>query len=201
MPEFSEIPINLLKLDSRAHDRNRDRVRDRKGETLWERCFDALSKTTRSKVKMEARSKLLQERPEERRHIDSSKLKTIIDYESFKCHPQSSIARDEAIQGSDIDGALVVSRNEVPIEQQLAFVQELRNQGFSAAHQIEIDAFNQNKLPESVVNLDELLSMVCQKSDAENTIINFATIAEMEELTSKKFNNKVWIYVAGYSIP
>lgn len=46
--------------------------------------------------------------------------------------PDCSIGRKQAKVGSDIDRALVVTNEPVPPQKQVAFVEELRRQGFSA---------------------------------------------------------------------
>ena len=82
--------------------------------------------------KIEERRKLLKEHPELRIRIDTKLIKQIVNFIEFKCVSDSSIVRNLAIKGSDIDGGLVVSSEILPIEKRLAFVSSLRDQDFSA---------------------------------------------------------------------
>lgn len=86
---------------------------------------------------------LLQKHPERRIQVDTAPLKAIIDYSDFKCHPKSSVARGEAIRGSDIDAGVVILRSRLDLETQtereLAFVEELRRQGFDVYHPREVE--------------------------------------------------------------
>lgn len=172
-------------------------------QSLYERCFDILYNTLRDRQKMANRKKFIDEHPEARVSIDTDKLKAIIDYQDFKCHPQCSIARDEAIAGSDIDGALVVLRNEVSIEQQLAFVEELRRQGFNAFHPLEVQKREQqvNQAVANGLKRPALLRELVRKScEAESAEISFYTIAQFEEMKNQPLINPTLYYVAGKSI-
>lgn len=70
--------------------------------------------------------------PERRIRIFQSPLLQIIRYRDFRCHPFSSVARNEAVFGADIESALIIVDTEPSKEAQEAFVSELRNQGFRA---------------------------------------------------------------------
>lgn len=87
--------------------------------------------------KQQERAKYLASFPEARIRVNTIPLREIIPYAHFKCHPFSSVARDESIEGSDIDGGVVITAQRIPEEQQLAFAKELQRQGFSAYHESE----------------------------------------------------------------
>jgi hypothetical protein len=88
--------------------------------------------------KLEERRTLLAEHPELRLRINLEPLRCIIDFAAFKCVHGSSVARDEAIRGSDIDCGLVVLHEPTVVESEIAFVNELRAQGFDAYHPTEV---------------------------------------------------------------
>ncbi len=92
--------------------------------------------------KIEERRALLAAHPELRLRVDPDPLCGIIPFAAFKCAPGSSVARDEAIQGSDIDGGLVVSHQPTSAEAEIAFIDELRAQGFEVYHPSEVSAAN-----------------------------------------------------------
>jgi hypothetical protein len=98
-----------------------------------------LGATIRSESKMWERTRLLAEQPHLRRRIATASLRQIIDFVDFRCHPQCSVARDEAIAGSDIDCGLVITAEPTGTDEQLAFVGELRQQGFEAYHPVEFE--------------------------------------------------------------
>lgn len=172
--------------------------------SLYERCFKILKNTLQSRQDMKDRESFLREHPEARRRINTHKLKQIIDYQDFKCHPQCSIARGEAVAGSDIDGGLVVLKDEVPTEQQLAFVEELRKQGFSAFHPSEVQAREQQLDEARVRGLEsrseEFGELIRKSAEAENAKIKFYTTAQLEEMKNQPLDHPTIIYVAGYSI-
>lgn len=104
------------------------------------RALDVLLQFPLNEKKVAERRTLLLERPELRLQVNTDPLRSIIDYSAFKCNPRCSIARNDAIEGSDVDGGLVVLREETPIESQLAFIEELRTQGFDVYHPTEEEA-------------------------------------------------------------
>ena len=53
----------------------------------------------------------LAQNPDVRIQIGTSLLKAVVNYDVFKCHPGCSVGRDESIEGSDIDGRIVVTKN------------------------------------------------------------------------------------------
>lgn len=76
------------------------------------------------------RERLLDGHPELRIRIDTAGLRKIIDYVSFRCARNCSVAYDTAIRGSDIDGGVVVTQQPEPTPKRLEFIAELRRQGF-----------------------------------------------------------------------
>ncbi len=152
-------------------------------------------------IKFTQRQLLLQNEPQLRIRIDTIRLRTIIPYIEFKCHPRSSIARDKAIKGSDIDGGLVVVENPISNELQELFVVELRNQGFSV--------FTEQKAQEAAQKFN-LLSPVEQilQHDLRDEIkkinlekIVFRTLKQLEEEQKiKGFTIPVLIFLAGKTI-
>lgn len=179
--------------------------RTNKSYQLFKTCFSKLSSTVRSNEKMDERLNLLREHPEARIRIDTNKLKQIIDYKDFKCHPQCSIARDEAIKGSDVDAALVVLKNEVPVNKQISFVEELRNQGFRASHHLEIQQYLDEIDKAKIRGLKpwdkEFSDLIAKQTDAENCEIKFVTVTELERMKKDmEMVKPLMIYVAGYSI-
>lgn len=192
----------IKKMENKSEDKPFD-INTGLQQSLYERCFDILHNTHRDRQKITDRKKFLLEHPEARRNIDTGKLRQIIDYQDFRCHPQCSVARNEAITGSDIDGGLVVLKNEVSIEQQLAFVEELRRQGFSAFHPLEVQEREQ-QVNQAVANglkgpalLRELVRKSCE---AESVEISFYTTAQLEEMKNQPLINPTLFYVAGKSI-
>jgi hypothetical protein len=172
-------------------------------KTLYQRCYDILSNTIRNQRKTDQRAQLLKEHPEKRMRIKTNSLRQIIDYKDFKCHPQCSIARDQAIQGSDIDGALVILKNEVPEEKQIEFIAELRKQGFSVFHHSEVQKREQEvneAKAKGVYSGQEFESLIRKSVEASNGEIRFYTINQLEEMKSQCLSNPVIIYVGGVSI-
>ncbi len=162
-----------------------------------------LNGTIRDRQKMADRVKFLSEHPEAKRRIDTRKLRQIIDYQDFKCHPQCSVAKDQAVVGSDIDGAIVVLKSETSIQQQISFVEELRKQGFSAFHQSEVQVRKQqlDEAEAKGIRLSEgLLELSRKYIKADNAEIKFYTTSQLEEMKTKPLDSPVMIYVAGYSI-
>jgi len=174
-----------------------------KDNSLLSRCSTALSHTMRSAGKMEDRKTLLEKSPESRQSINTRKLKQVIDYVDFKCHPECSIARDEAVQGSDIDGGLVVLSERVGVDRELEFVQELRNQGFEASHKTEVEAAqNQVEAAKSRISAasKEFRELKDKEVSTHSSEIRFYTKTELEAMEFEPLDNLVIIYVAGHSI-
>jgi hypothetical protein len=109
--------------------------------TRYENAFGEFASIFRHGIpnpKLEERRALLAEHPELRLRVNLEPLRCIIDFAAFKCVGGSSVARDEAIQGSDIDCGLVVLHEPTAVESEIAFVSELRAQGFDAYHPTEV---------------------------------------------------------------
>lgn len=143
--------------------------------TIQERCSEILANTLRDAEKMKLRIKHLSEHPEERINIDTAKLRKIIDYEIFLCHPHCSIAENRAIKGSDVDRGLVISKEVVSEEDMKRFIEELRDQGFNVT-----------------MNSGEDLGT--------SKDITFLTMAQIEELKKKPLNYHIVTYYGGYRI-
>lgn len=146
------------------------------------------------------REKLLNENPELRIRIDTSQLRPIIDYIAFKCHPRSSIARDMAIKDSDIDSGLVILREEASMEQQLAFIEELRRQGFKASHPSEAEELRRqvDEAPKTI-SLETQAALISKAVGAEDEQIRF--IPESILKAGSPMQDKMHlIYHAGHEI-
>jgi hypothetical protein len=100
-------------------------------------CYLDIKDGMHSKEKRASRICLLEEHPELRIQIDP-KTFDMFQFDMFICHPNSSVAANVAIKGSDIDGGLIVSQQPIPIEEQLLFVSSLRQQGFDVYHPSEL---------------------------------------------------------------
>jgi hypothetical protein len=98
-------------------------------------------------IKVAQRIAYLQEHPEKRIRIDGQALKSIIPYDRFLCHPNSSIAFDRAVEGSDIDEAIVITEQPVADSEKRMFTEALKSQGFRVLHPEEV----QNKPQEAFV--------------------------------------------------
>lgn len=154
------------------------------------------SVAVKNHTKIAARRKLLCEQPYLRIWVDEERLRAIIPYELFYCHPTCSIARKEAIVGSDIDKGLVVVPEGTTIDQECAFVRELRSQGFNTYHQVEYEAayarWREN--PDGAPIFEGLER------------IHFATRAALQKMkseamaTRKTGNWQLLIYLAGYPV-
>jgi hypothetical protein len=96
-----------------------------------------------NKDKNEQRVALLKQHPERRRRVDLDACRAVVDFIDFRVSPTCSIARDQPVKGSDLDGGVVVVNKAVPTSQQQAFVAELREQGFTACTKSEYDRLKQ----------------------------------------------------------
>jgi hypothetical protein len=93
---------------------------------------------TRNTLKTQQRNTLLSREPGRRITVNTERLRSVAPYISLLCSPACSIAKGRAIVGSDIDYGLVVLDESIGQKQELAFVQELRDQGFNVEHADEI---------------------------------------------------------------
>jgi predicted nucleotidyltransferase len=181
-------------------------------QSIIEKAWDVLDGWGPSE-KTSERTTLLAEQPQQRKRIDTARLKGIIDYTAFKCSPISSIARDEATEQSDIDGGIVVTETTVPIQQQLAFIDDLREQGFRVYHSEEV------AYASAQVQFDELLKMFGSWDDLTSSVsedaktiqmilgmssevINFLTKGELEKniYENVKISEHEAIYLVGHVI-
>jgi hypothetical protein len=134
---------------------------------IRQRASEVLAGTIRNIGKMSTRYALLEAHPEQRIRVDSAALQQILRFLSFKCHPDCSVARDQAIRGSDIDRAVVITEEMPGIEERDAFVGELRKQGFTAYTQEEAYAI-------------EAVEGYSARWKAQGAVINFRTVTEVE---------------------
>lgn len=162
--------------------------------------------TMHSPEKIAERKQLLRERPELKLRCDTARLKNIIDCIDFKCHPRCSLARDEAIKGSDIDGGVVIVKEKIGMEKEMEFVEELRHQGFDVYHPSEHEAadreFEQWKKDPHYDSLAKKTSdLIAHKVVTESRMIRFVTKEEMDQFKKKwPTHIRTMIYESGFSI-
>ena len=154
--------------------------------------------------KQEERRALLTEHPELRLRINLDPLRLIIDFAAFKCMPGSSIARDEAIMGSDIDGGLVVLRRPTHVESEIAFVDELRAQGFNVYHPTEAAAAEvacEEGLARGIIRTDWAGYKKLNHAYVERDLNKIVFVTEEELQAADPFRPPGKTYFYGYSIP
>ncbi len=160
--------------------------------------YDILMSGTHDEEKASARKKMLAEHPEARITVNTKELKKIVDFIDFKCHPKCSIARNEAIKGSDIDAGIVVTSEPVSVEQQLAFVTELRNQGFAVNTQAE---YEETQRAFAATTYKQQQESPVRFMEYETKRIRFFTKKELEEMCENPVGNiPAMIYLVGKSI-
>lgn len=142
--------------------------------------------SNRNYEKEKERKEDLQKNPHKKLELDPKPLRELIADMTFKVNPYSSVARGQAVKGSDLDGGLVVTTEPVPKTQQQKFVDELRAQGFTAYTEAEVEEEG-NK---SVQNSPEYLKRMQAR-------IKFRT--EEELILNGEFNERS-IYIAGTEI-
>jgi hypothetical protein len=148
---------------------------------VYERCARNLSGTTRSLAKMATREAFLQENPQARIRPNTTRLQAVVPYTAFRCHPDCSVARHTAIEGSDIDGGIVVTTEPMTPQQQLAFVEELRAQGFTATTQQEADETKaKTESGDYIAGSVESSEAIKQKVRADLSKIRFMSHEEAE---------------------
>lgn len=149
--------------------------------------------------KLEERKKLLSQNSELRIRPDTVKLRSIINYLDFKCHPGCSIGRDEAIKGSDIDGGIVITQDPVSQKEQLDFISELRRQGFDVYHQSD---YEETKLQVKQTPHNSMLIIELERR--KNNKVSFYTKEYLERLArnsdAESMSELVMLYLAGKSI-
>jgi hypothetical protein len=179
------------------------------GENGWvasglERLPITVRTTIYDPIARQKRTELLAAHPELRRTIDTAPLREIIDFVAFKCSPICSIARGEAVEGSDVDAALVVLRESVPQKAEVAFVQELRRQGFVAYHVVDIDAAEAARAATLKRLADDPSATANDYYEVPSSFsltfaqIRFMTEAELQDPNANR--NARNIYYEGYSI-
>jgi len=147
-------------------------------------CEGYMSNSVRDHNKMKARVTLLTAQPSKKITVDTGILKGITSFDEFLCHAECSIARGEAIEGSDIDMGLFVSKTPIPSRQQVALVAELRAEGFVVFHPSELHRADP-EYPEKALQ-----------------VIEFKTHAELESQYKHNgiLHREVQCYIAGYRI-
>jgi hypothetical protein len=119
-------------------------------------------------MKVEQRINYLRDNPNARITIDPTPLKEIIAYDRFVCHPNSSIAFDRAIKGSDIDEALVITDESVSYTQKRMFTEALKSQGFRVLHPEEVQNKPQEAFVVQFLTHEEILDFKREKGGAHN---------------------------------
>lgn len=162
--------------------------------------------------KIAKRQKLLKKHPEMRIDVDAAQLRSIVDYDYFYCSPFSSVARGQAIKGSDIDGGLVITSAEAPFQAQMQFIETLRSQGFDVYHESEVQAaytrsnaiFEKwNKTEREVGAEMPMVVLKAMRDSAKAMVqkIDFITWDDMLETDGEKYLPRImFIYENGYSI-
>lgn len=155
---------------------------------VYQTACEELARTPRNTDKMSARRALLEDHPELRIRMDNAALQQIVPFLSFRCHPYCSVARDQAIKGSDIDRAVVIVQEMPGIEAREAFVGELRKQGFTAYTHEDAYVIGQAKGDASLWK-------------AQGAVIDFRTLSEVEEsLRTHPLDGKNLSIIAGYEV-
>jgi len=152
-------------------------------------------------TKIEARRALLAEKPELRLRVQLPLLRNIVDFADFKCAKGSSVARDEAIRGSDIDGGIVVLHEAIETEVELSFVNALREQGFTVYHPVETEAATAayNDAILRAAGQTEIDTLLHASVQAEVSRIRFYTADELHAANPRI--NPGLTYRHGFSIP
>lgn len=135
--------------------------------------------------------------------VNTQPLKEIVDYDLFRCAPTSSVARDKAISGSDIDGAVVVTREAITLETQHAFLEELRRQGFSIYHTDDIinKAHSLFSDDQNAATSEEMFVGIISLAAMETRNITFLTHNDVRQnIASGKMDLTMAICLAGVDI-
>jgi hypothetical protein len=153
---------------------------------------------------MAERTRQLSDHPEKRIRIGVQQLRSIIDYDNFLCHPDCSVARDEAVVDSDIDGGLVVLEEPVSTVDEVRFVGVLRQQGFRAYHQIEIDVAREEEkaaLADPGATVSQIMAGLGALTEMSSARVSFRTRADIEEsLDRGVLDSDAYVYLAGTPI-
>lgn len=132
--------------------------------------------------KIEKRLDYIRAHPDAVIRVNPEQLYSIlgVDY-AMRCARDCSVAGDRAIQGSDIDGGVIITEDEVPLEKQHAIIAHLRATGFDVYHPIESDAAKQ-ELDQSFLTLmtaDHARWNALIEIDAHR--VNFVTLDQVKE--------------------
>lgn len=122
------------------------------------------------------KERIFEANPSARLQVDTARLREIVDFEEIKVARNSSIAKGNAMQGSDLDDGLVITTDVVSEKTQERFVQELKNQGFityTTRQYLRAEEANE----QSSTDLRRM----------KGKIINFFTREEIEKLAHRTF--------------
>lgn len=171
---------------------------------IKERSREILSHTLRDREKMSARREHLKSHPEDRIKVDKWKLKDIVNFIDFKCHPDCSVAQGTAVKHSDIDLGLVICRKPVDQETQQKFIDELRFQGFDVCSEQELLSAKETETllrhHDQKHLTTELMAAITDRVKKENQVIRFRTKQQCIQMTREPLNSLTAVYVAGKSI-
>ncbi|MDO8571727.1 MAG: hypothetical protein Q7R79_03535 [bacterium] len=151
--------------------------------------------------KANLRKQYLNKNPERKRAVNPIPLRQILPYLAFTCHPGCSIARGQAIEGSDIDRGLVLLPPGIHhAKREMAFIRELRGQGFSVYHETEWQ-----KVREQLNNIStaEAVAQGVLTRDVETRIkmVHFVSLDRLCELRGNAPEDMdILIALAGYNI-
>jgi len=157
--------------------------------------FDSRREQLRRSQMIAQRRELLRLHPELHRTLDLEKLRQVVDFDEIRVAAGSSVARNEAIEGSDIDGAMVITRRPVKLISRLRFVRELRLQSFRAADISELQAAarryerkSSSRPDDSWFLSEEHRELFRQKEEAEATLVRFYSRRQIQtHLKNKDF--------------
>jgi hypothetical protein len=167
-------------------------------QPTYTRASDLLNRMMYSQRKMDERRVMLKEHPELRRRLNPAQLHRIIDYKLFLCNPRSSVARNEAIEGSDIDGGLVVMEEAADEQTEIEFIDELRKEGFSAYTQSEYDRVRSDL--ERATDEGEKSRLRELENTIKHAVITFTTQKEIEQRIRSRMDNVNAVYIAGMDL-
>ena len=126
------------------------------------------------------------------------------------CARGSSVASNLAVEGSDIDGGLVVLSKQVDESRQLEFINELRRQGFRVYHSSEVEEARRawekadTDYREKEIDISELNKLRKRFLDMESEVILFRTESSLEKEIATgdgKLTGSLDIYLGECEIP
>ncbi len=180
-------------------------IQDEIPDQVREMSKKVLHNTMRDTDKMAKRFEYLKEHPEDKIHIRTKNLKEIVDFNSFWCHPDCSVGRNQAVRGSDIDGGIVVTNQPTTPEERQLFVNELRLQGFSCftpEEKADLAAIEEsgNYAEAGFKNKYDIIEA---SSKARLETINFMSVKEVHDTINQGLTammNKLKVLAAGREI-